>query len=223
MTDERAKRLRDELNEMRHLADGSSILKFESVGESPELYRVHFYGKLITRESSVSPIEFTGEHSCDIRLPFSFPETAPDIRFTSTVYHPNIAAGGFVDLNSLGLQWSSELTLAVVCERLWDACRLATFDVEQSTNISAEQWLDDERQISLPTDERPLRDLAEKNCSNVIRYKRRAGGPPRIISPVGSAPDILYIGDESVETPSGTEGAPAEDIFYIGEDIPPIQ
>lgn len=196
MTSERRQRLLEELNGMRQLADGSSIIFFESIGEAPDTYKVRFKGRLVTRESSVSPVEEIEEHTCDIRLPFSFPETAPDIRFTSAVYHPNISSGGFVDLSRLGLEWTADLTLAVVCERLWDACRLAVYNVEGCTNVSAGEWMEDECQLRLPLDDRPLRDQADKSCSNVIQYKRRGGATRTLTASTGVEPDILFIGDD---------------------------
>lgn len=209
MNSERRQRLLDELNGMRQLADSSSIIFFESVGEAPDFYKVKLKGRLVTRESSVSAVRDVEEHSCDIRLPFSFPETPPDIRFTSTVYHPNISSGGFVDLAKLGFEWTADLSLAVVCERLWDACRLAIYNVEGCTNVSAGEWMTDECQMRLPLDERPLRDQADKSCSNVIQYKRRDGSRPRELSAGDRVePDILFIGEDPA--PAASSLAPRE-------------
>lgn len=216
----RRERLIAELAAMRQLADATSIMCFEAVGEAPEVYQVHFTGTLISRESSVSPVVDVKQHACDIRLPYGFPEAPPDIRFTTAVYHPNISAGGFVDLKSLGLEWNDELTLTLVCERLWDACRLAVYDLDRPSNLTAGQWVRQESDRKLPIDNRPLRDLADKSCSNVVRYKRRHGQPSQLNTSQTSAPDIFYIGED---TPSrGTDGNTGSqesgDIFFIGED-----
>ena len=209
MTPERRQRLLNELNGMQQLADGSTIIFFESVGETPDFYSVRFKGRQITRESSVSAVEEVEEHTCDIRLPFSFPETPPDIRFTTSVFHPNIASGGFVDLASLGLKWTPDLSLAVVCERLWDACRMSIYQVERCANISAGAWIRDECRLRLPLDDRPLRDQADKSCSNVIRYKRRGSQPSELTATTSiREPDILFIGEDFI----------GEDV--IGEDTP---
>ncbi len=218
--EERRQRLTAELAAMQQLAEVTSIMRFEAVGKSPAAYQVHFSGSLISRTSSVSPVVDAKEHSCDIRLPYRFPKAPPDIRFTTAVYHPNISSGGFVDLKSLGLEWNDGLSLTLVCERLWDTCRLAVYDLDRCSNVTAGQWIRKGADRSLPVDTRPLRDLADKSCSNVVRYKRRQGQPSQLKTSQASSPDIFYIGED---TPSGENDGERSsqvsgEIFFIGED-----
>lgn len=226
MSDERRLRLQRELAEMRTLSEDSSIFDFESVGEAPEVYKFRFRGRLIARESGSAEVEDVDHHRCDVRLPYRFPQTPPDIRFTTAVFHPNISAGGFVDLSQLGLEWTDELTLAVVCERLWDACRLAVLQLDGCTNAAAAQWVRDNQvedsklgndQLadggrSLPLDERPLRNLGDRHCRNVVRYKRRGSGPSQLTTGhENRSEEILFIGDEPLTAPRTSPSPPSEE------------
>ncbi|MEO8496419.1 MAG: ubiquitin-conjugating enzyme E2 [Planctomycetota bacterium] len=198
MTDDRQQRLIAELEALRALKKTSTIFDFEASGEAPDRYMILFRGKGIARDTSAdAEIETVELHKVELRLPYSYPERSPDIRWTTPILHPNVSYSGFINLKDIGLPWEDELGLDVVCERLWDVARLAYMNLDNAANYSAKNWFEDDCQIPLPVDPRPLRDKHAPAGSNVIRYQRK-----------------------------GTSGAmareprPGQDVFFIGEDTP---
>ena len=94
----------------------------------------------ITRSlSSRAKVERINEHRIELRIPYAFPERPPDVRWLSSIYHPNISFSGLVKLRDIGLPWVEDMSLDVVCERLWDVARLAYFDEEHASKLCREE------------------------------------------------------------------------------------
>jgi ubiquitin-protein ligase len=215
---DKKERLAAELEVMRALAGQSSILQFEPEGEPPDRYKITFRGRGINCTSSFhAEVEYLDRHECEIRLGYGFPERPPEVRWLTPVFHPNISYSGLVKLEDCGLDWNRDLTLDVVCERLWDLARLAWMDLETARNMSAKTFFSEQRKITLPVDMRPLRDQGGPSPSNVIHYQRGPGSPT-----VGDN-GVLYIGEET-PTPQLPQRRPSrgrtddDDILYIGDD-----
>ena len=99
----RRERLATELEAMRALRKTSSILSFESSGDPPDRYTLTFSGRGICRASSSrSEIEYVDQHRVEIRLPYSYPQRPPDIRWTTPILHPNISFSGFINVKDIG-------------------------------------------------------------------------------------------------------------------------
>ena len=247
MSDEqRDLRLQDELNRLKRLRTDSTIFDFEPQGEPPAKYIVTFRGQGISRSlSSSDDVEKVDLHRLELRLPYAFPERPPDIRWLTPVHHPNVSFSGMVKLRDVGLPWEEDLSLDIICERLWDMARLAYYDEERATNYSARNWLAEQVDIHLPVDHRPLRDKETPFSSNVVKYQRRGENTPVSASqtnleaktpvPTGGArqDDILFINDEPQQPshspapsrqvpPSRTNRRPRrgndDDVTYIGFD-----
>ena len=194
--------------------------------DPPDQYRVTFRGKGIHRSTSQQRhIETIDLHECEIKLPYSYPRRPPDIRWRTPITHPNISFSGLIKLRDVGLPWDDQLGLDVVCERLWDVARMSYIDADKACNYAAKNWLVDQSSITLPTDERPLRDKTAPAGSNVIRYERRADGFTLPSTP-SSTDDVFYI-DEDTPTPELPQPQPRqrplshtgdEDVFFIGDD-----
>lgn len=196
--EKRQDRLAAELECLRALKKTSTIFDFESVGETPDRYTIIFRGKGIAQDtSSEADVQFVDLHRIELRLPYSFPQRPPDIRWTTPLLHPNVSFSGFINVKDIGLPWEKDLGLDVVCERLWDVARLAHMNLDNAANYSAKNWFEDECDMQLPVDPRPLRDKTAPAGSNVIRYERKAA--------------------RGVKLP---DAAPAKDVFFIGEDTP---
>jgi hypothetical protein len=200
------------------LKNASTILDFDADGQPPDRYTVTFRGKGVRRDPSTGRIEVVDTHQCEIRLPCSFPQRPPDIRWLTPLFHPNISFGGFIRLRDIGIVWEESLTLDVVCDRLWDVARMAYHDEENASNHSAKRWLEQQTDVDLPVDQRPLRDTMKLRNANVVRYDRR-GQSGLQLPDAALRDDVLYIGDDA-PLPASEDGASAggKDIFYIGDD-----
>jgi ubiquitin-protein ligase len=235
--EQRNERLAEELKRLQALQSNSTIFDFEPQGDPPSRYVVTFRGQGITRDlGGGDDVEKVDLHRCELRLPYAFPQRPPDIRWLTPVHHPNVSFSGLVKLRDVGLPWEEDLSLDIICERLWDMARLAYYDEERATNYSARNWLAEQDEIRLPIDHRPLRDKEIPFSSNVVKYERRGDVPAgrsktnlRAKTPVQPAAakqdDILFIGDESQTTAAPTRGAPPrrgrggdDDVMYIGYD-----
>lgn len=217
-TTAKKQRLAAELEVMRALAGQSSILQFESEGDPPDRYKITFRGRGINCTASYRPeVEYLDRHECEIRLGYGFPERPPEVRWRTPIFHPNISYSGLIKVEDCGLDWNRDLTLDVVCERLWDIARLAWMDLETARNMSAKRFFSEQQEITLPVDARPLRDRGGPSPSNVIHYRRGPG------SQAVAENGILYIGEDT-PTPELPRRRPSrgpaddDDILYIGDD-----
>ena len=228
MTTDRDQRLAADYQAMQELQAASTILDLEASGEPPDRYTLTFRGKGLCREmSSRADVETVELHRCDIRLPYSYPQRPPDIRWLTPMFHPNVSFSGFINLRELGLTWEKDLSLDLVAERLWDVARLAYMDLDKATNYAARNWIQDADDVpELPVDPRPLRDKKAPENRNVIRYERRDGDKKVKLPDVVDAEiaDVVFIGEDT-PTPDVPRPAPPprpseeddDDIFYIGE------
>jgi len=220
---ERNERLAAELEAMQSLKEESTLFDFESEGDPPTKYIVTFRGKGISRGlMSSDKVETVELHRCEIRLPYSYPDRAPDIRWETPIFHPNISFSGMIKLADVGLPWDKNLSLDVICERLWDIARMAYANLEKTGNYSAKKWFEQNPDIQLPVDNRPLRGTVPLSGSNVIRYERRAGGGVALPGAAGND-DVLFIGEDT-PTPEMPKPRPRprpsrfdddDDVLYI--------
>ena len=113
-----------------------------------------------------------------------------------------------------------------MCERLWDVARLAYMNLDDAANYSAKTWFEDECQIQLPVDPRPLRDKNAPAGSNVIRYQRKGAGGATRAEP-GPGQDVFFIGEDTPtpDLPKPVRRMPARrpppndnDVLYIGDE-----
>ena len=210
MTAQRTLRLESDLRSLQRLERASSLFRFEESGAPPDRYVAIFAGKGVHRGGfSRNNLDLAELHRAEIRLPWSYPEHSPDIRWLSPLFHPNVSYSGLVDLADMGLEWQRELGLDVVCERLWDMARWAFVDPERAQNISARDWyaqqLDGEPgRMRLPLDLRPLKDREAASSGNIVHYEwndRRVELPGAVAgteSDVGGAESaVLYIGEDT--------------------------
>lgn len=217
---QRQQRLAEELARLESLRQDSNIFEFEAIGDPPTKYIVAFRGKGINRSlTSGAKIEDVKLHRCEIRIPYAFPERPPDIRWLTPISHPNISFSGLVKLRDVGLPWEEDLSLDIICERLWDMARLAYYDEERATNYAARNWLAEQDEVRLPVDHRPLRDKSMPTSSNVVRYERRKEKTPERVVSTSSKEDVFYIGEETPtpSIPKRRRRPPGDDdVLYIG-------
>ena len=225
----RDERLLADFEALQALKAASGILDFEAAGEKPERYTIVFRGQGVGREPSAKgDVEYVDLHKIDIRLPFTYPERPPDIRWLTPIFHPNVSFSGFIDLADIGLPWHADLGLDAVCERLWDLARLAYVNPDQPANYSAKNWHEKGCRLPLPVDARPLRNRQAPASQNVIRYQRR--GQTREPAVASANSEILFIGEDTptptlpaaaaplVHVPRPARQDDNDDVLYIGDE-----
>jgi ubiquitin-protein ligase len=215
---DRSQRIRDDLAALQALEQASTIFKCLPQGDPPERLTLKFHGSGVRRETSANAkAEIAREHEIELRLPYSYPEAAPDVRWITPLFHPNVSFSGFVNLADIGLDWTPDMGLDLVCERLWDVIRLEQFNNERAVNYAARKWLEEQTALPLPVDARPLRDRAASTNRNVVKYRRRGQPEPMGID----SDEVLFIDDDVDVVPLPPAGAGRsrrggdEDILYI--------
>jgi hypothetical protein len=214
---------------LQAIQTASTIFTCEAVCQPPDRYTLTFRGKGLARDATAaSEVSVSELHQIDLRLPYSYPSSPPDIRWLTPILHPNVSFSGFVNLADIGLAWTSDLPLDLVCERLWDVARAEFLNLDKATNFAAKNWFDKECQFTLPLDPRPLRDRAAvQSATNIVRYERRAGQGVRFTEPA-QAGEVMVI-DESTPTPPLPRRQPYvpighrrsrgdDDVIYIGPE-----
>jgi ubiquitin-conjugating enzyme len=224
----RETRLKADHELLTALAAASTIFTCEPSGEPPDRYTLTFRGKGLGRDaasqSDIVPIEL---HQIDLRMSYSYPNSPPDIRWLTPIWHPNVSFSGFVNLADIGLAWTKEIPIDLVCERLWDIARGEIRNLNKATNYAAKNWFEKECAFSLPIDARPLRDKVVGSGSNIVRYERRVGDGVQLYG--ASATGEVMIIDESTPTPQIPQRQPYvpvvrrrprgdDDVLYIGPE-----
>ena len=226
MSETREARLKADQASLAALQAASTIFTCEASGGSADRYTLTFRGKGLARDASAqSDVAIVELHQVDLRMPYSYPASPPDIRWLTPIWHPNVSFSGFVNLADVGLVWTKELPLDMVCQRLWDVARGEYRNESKATNYAAKNWFEKECAFSLPVDSRPLRDKSGAGGSNVVRYQRRAGQGVQL---AGAAREVMFI-DENTPTPDLPERQPyvpaarrrprgEGDVLYIGPE-----
>lgn len=234
---ERDERLQRELAALNKLSESSSIFRFSTPDHHVDWIEVKFLGKGLRRNQyDLEKVELLEGHEIELRLPHNYLERGPDIRWITPIAHPNVSFSGFVSLEEIGLPWNQELTLDIVCERLWDVCRYHYVSLENAINEPAKNWVESpEREIQFPVDSRPLRDVEATQGENIICYIRKnsANNNPRMTRPeqLQKEPGVVVIGEEApnVSQPSPGISVPTPPIVnpissgvkFIGADSGP--
>lgn len=214
----RTARLNADLAALESLRGESSLFSFEPAGDPPDRYTLTFRGKGLGREGMSTDVSVIELHQVDLRMPYSYPERPPDVRWLTPIVHPNVSFSGFLNLAEIGLPWTPDLTLDILCERLWDVARGAYVNAEKAANYSAKNWYEQECSFELPVDARPLRDKAGVSVTNVVKYQRRGKG----VQLASATPmEVMYI-DENTPVPPlpahQRRGRGGDDVLYIGPE-----
>lgn len=219
MTDPRRHHLSAQRERLCTLEGCSSILRVEHEGTAPQRYTLRFRGRGLCRDRTHGGLVLADDHQCSLRLPYAFPQTGPDIQWLTPLVHPNISFSGLVQLEDLGLPWNPRMGLEVVCERLWDAVRLAYVDWQRVVNEGAAYSLQRDCAWALPLDTRPLRDRDRRSVINLVRYRRAAARHAE--QGAQREQDLFVIDEHTMARPMESPELAApdrDDILYIGDD-----
>ncbi len=206
-------RLAQELATLTRLMQASPVFSIEaSEGATPTRYTFIFLGQSLSlAKECPSQIVLSTEQRCEVELPRDFPESPPEIRWLTSIWHPNIAPDGIVRLADVGLPWMPSVGLETVAECLWDVARLAYVNPDRVVHQIAWEWLLDHPETVLPVDPRSLREAYLVSNRNVVKYSRR-----RSLPLADSESGILYLSAEQ-QLPSAPDRPgveqPAEFVF----------
>ncbi len=222
---ERKQRLREDFELLSELADHSAILQLQTRGDDPpDRYTLTFQGKGLARDpTSRADVKLIDQHRIELRLPYAYPDVAPDVRWLTAIFHPNISFSGFIRLQDVGISWDPPVALDVVCERLWDVACLRYYNLETTTNYHAKNWIEEQTQWELPVDRRPLRGAPDQARGNVVRYRHTDSGGIELQGAAGDD-SVLFIGEDTPVPPLPPRRAPRttrqddDDVFYIGDE-----
>ncbi len=152
----RIRRLRSDLAALEKLRAESSIFGFRHAGRPPQQFVIAFVGRSLSREKG--KVVLREHHEVEIKLGASYPRTIPEIRWLTSIYHPNISEIGIVCLGAYGTHWVPSLALDELCVMLWDMARYGNYDIRSPYNREAAQWAANQTTYWFPIDPRPLRD-----------------------------------------------------------------
>jgi len=215
MSNARDERLKADYEALAALRQASTILEVQPQGQPPDRYTISFRGAGACRAGAArGGVEIVNLHKCEIRLPFDYPQTPPDVRWLTPLVHPNVSYSGFLSWREIGLVWHPDITLDVICERLWDVARLAYVNTADVLNHPAQLWLEEQNRQPLPLDARPLRDIVPPANPNIICYARR-DGMKLSLPGFDDSPEVLFIGEDTLPAASGARRD--DDILYIDE------
>lgn len=218
---QREQRLERDRNELRQLARHSDIFEIDEQSLQSEKWSGRFHGQGIRQNRIRTQVEQAAEHEFVIRLPASYPERPPEIRWKTEIFHPNISSSGIIRWRDLGIDWSPDLALVVVCERLWDLVRMSFVNESSVANLAAFQWFQQQKEWDFPVDTRRLRQAPADADQNIIRYTRKG---TQVELPVAEVVKDLMVIDEStpvpdmLHPPGKTPDTDREDVFYIGDE-----
>jgi ubiquitin-protein ligase len=219
----RDRRLRTDFQAMTRLKEDSSILDFQCFDKPPQRYLITFNGKGLSQAPNSDSVDLIEFHQCEIRLGASYPRNKPDLKWKTSIFHPNISALGQVCLGGYGTNWVPSLNLDELCEMLWDMIRLANFDTKSPYNYKAARWAEQQAQYHFPLDDRSLKDLVAQRRAAELRgetFEEPRKEEPRQEDPLERLEEegILFIGEEAPSTGAGEDSPTEEIMFYIGDD-----
>ena len=59
-------------------------------------------------------VKMADRHEVEIRLNYGYPRAAPDVRWLTPIFHPNVSFSGFIHLRDIGLPWEPTVQLSQV-------------------------------------------------------------------------------------------------------------
>jgi ubiquitin-protein ligase len=172
----RTRRLRNDLIALERLRSESSIFRFTAAGDPPQQYQIWFQGKSLWRDrAKVRPLE---SHRVEIKLGASYPRSAPELRWLTPIFHPNISEIGMVCLGGYGTHWVPSVQIDDLCMMLWDMARYHNYDIRSPYNREAAVWASGQTTFQFPLDTRELRDLRAALGRAAVNHEKAPNAHP---------------------------------------------
>ena len=152
----RDRRLQSESEEMKSLAESSSLLSFTSAGVPPTHYSVTTTCRGLMRWSD--KVAETRVHEFDIDLGEGFPLLPPSVVWRTPIFHPNIKPPHVCT----GDIWYPGISLAEFCVEICKLIQYKSFNLYDPLDQEASIWLAvelAEENPGIPVDDRSVTDL----------------------------------------------------------------
>jgi ubiquitin-protein ligase len=150
------RRLEKEYRDLQLLREQSSMFTFSATGAPPAQYRVDLScGGLCIVGSDAHIIN---AHRFDVVIGEEFPFVAPQIKWLSPIFHPNIKP----PYVCLGDHWYPGWSIAEMCVAICEMVQYKRFNIYDPLQPAAAHWLRQLMEASpdaIPVDPRPVRDL----------------------------------------------------------------
>ncbi len=152
----RDRRLQSEFEEMRRLAEASSMISFTSSGVPPLRYDLTLRCVGLARWAN-SVVE-TDVHQVELDLGGNFPLAPPDVVWRTPIFHPNFKPPHVCT----GDIWYPAMSVAEFCVELCKLVQYKSFNMYDPLDEEASLWLwatlksDDAK---IPVDPRPIVDI----------------------------------------------------------------
>jgi ubiquitin-protein ligase len=146
----RMRRLRNDLAALERLQSESTVFRFKAQGNPPQQYLILLRGKSLWRVRG--NVHVHESHRVEIKLGASYPRTMPEIRWVTSIYHPNISEIGMVCLGGYGTHWVPSIQLDELCNMLWDMARYHNYDIRSPYNRDAALWVASQTTYLFPVD-----------------------------------------------------------------------
>lgn len=119
-------------------------------GDPPELYEVEYAVRGLERGRGNRPVA-REHHMVEIRLPADYPQTPPECKMLTPVFHPNIDPTAI----AISDRWAANDRLVDLIVRIGEMLAYQSYDIQSPLDAEAAMWAD-LNATALPTDPRPL-------------------------------------------------------------------
>ena len=152
----RLRRLQADFENMQQLASDSDLISFVGNGRPPDRYVVTYRCKGLVKDGP--RIQMSEHHQVEITLHQQYPDTAPQLRQLTPIFHPNFR-GAAICINAQ--DWTPRESLVDLVLRLGNMIVYRNYNPNSPLDSDAAQWAQRNRS-RFPLDDRGwLRDVSE--------------------------------------------------------------
>ncbi len=121
-----------------------------TTGDPPEVYRIAFHVKSLTRDAKGRPVPLN-EHLAEVQLGADYPRLPPVCKMLTPVFHPNIDESHIC----IGDHWTAGERLIDLVTRIAEMLAYQAYNIRSPLDGEAAMWAD-LNGTKLPTDPRPM-------------------------------------------------------------------
>lgn len=147
----RVRRLISDAELMQRTFAGCEHIRIESThGDPPELYRIAFKVKGLTRDKKGRPI-LLDKHVAEVQLGAEYPRLPPVCKMVTPIFHPNIDESHIC----IGDHWTAGERLVDLVIRIAEMIAYQAYNIRSPLDGEAAMWADLNAD-KLPIDPRPM-------------------------------------------------------------------